>query len=148
MASISDHYTFSFYILTYFNCKYVYFIFKSFIFPLRRLCTKLQLASSTRHLYRNFKRFQGSRNSRILGWYKRTQLNINGHNQYKRTQFNLLYLVCKSMNMKVHQTLVLLKLLSFRTKDLTEPTIGMQSGLCPRLYSGVKQRSLKFLFCH
>ena len=31
------------------------------------------------------------------------------------------------MNMKVHQTLVWLNLLSFRTKDLTEPTIGIQS---------------------
>ncbi len=29
--------------------------------------------------------------------------------------------------MKVHQTLVWLNLLSFRTKDLTEPTIGIQS---------------------
>ncbi len=31
------------------------------------------------------------------------------------------------MNMKVHQTLVWLNLLSFRTKDLAEPTIGIQS---------------------
>jgi hypothetical protein len=31
------------------------------------------------------------------------------------------------MNMKVHQTLVCLNLLSFRTKDLAEPTIGIQS---------------------
>jgi hypothetical protein len=34
------------------------------------------------------------------------------------------------MNMKVHQTLVWLNLLSFRTKGLAEPTIGIQSGLC------------------
>jgi len=33
------------------------------------------------------------------------------------------------MNMKVHQTLVWLNLLSFRTKDLAAPTIGIQSGL-------------------
>ncbi len=33
------------------------------------------------------------------------------------------------MNMKVHQTLVWLKLLSFGTKGLTAPTIGIQSGL-------------------
>ena len=32
--------------------------------------------------------------------------------------------------MNVHQTLVWLNLLSFRTKGLTEPTIGIQSGLC------------------
>ncbi len=31
------------------------------------------------------------------------------------------------MNMKVHQTLVWLNLLSFRTKDLAEPTISIQS---------------------
>ena len=31
------------------------------------------------------------------------------------------------MNMKVHQTLVWLNLLSFRTKDSAEPTIGIQS---------------------
>ena len=31
------------------------------------------------------------------------------------------------MNMKVHQTLVWLNLLSFRTKDLAAPTIGIQS---------------------
>ncbi len=31
------------------------------------------------------------------------------------------------MNMKVHQTLVWLNLLSFRTKDLAKPTIGIQS---------------------
>jgi hypothetical protein len=37
---------------------------------------------------------------------------------------------CRSMNMKVHQTLVWLNLLSFRTKGLAEPTIGIQSGLC------------------
>ena len=34
------------------------------------------------------------------------------------------------MKMKVHQTLVLLNLLSLGTKGLTEPTIGIQSGLC------------------
>ncbi len=34
------------------------------------------------------------------------------------------------MNMKVHQTLVWLNLLSFGTKDLAAPTIGIQSGLC------------------
>ena len=33
------------------------------------------------------------------------------------------------MNMKVHQTLVWLNLLSFRTKDLAAPTIGIKSGL-------------------
>jgi hypothetical protein len=33
------------------------------------------------------------------------------------------------MNMKVHQTLVWLNLLSFGTKGLTAPTIGIQSGL-------------------
>ena len=32
--------------------------------------------------------------------------------------------------MKVHQTLVWLNLLSLGTKGLTEPTIGIQSGLC------------------
>jgi hypothetical protein len=31
------------------------------------------------------------------------------------------------MNMKIYQTLVWLNLLSFRTKDLAEPTIGIQS---------------------
>jgi hypothetical protein len=31
------------------------------------------------------------------------------------------------MNMKVHQTLVSLNLLSFGTKDLAAPTIGIQS---------------------
>jgi hypothetical protein len=31
------------------------------------------------------------------------------------------------MNLKVHQTLVWLNLLSFRTKDLAEPTIDIQS---------------------
>jgi hypothetical protein len=39
--------------------------------------------------------------------------------------FNLL--ACRSMNMKVHQTLVWLNLLSFRTKDLAAPIIGIQS---------------------
>ena len=34
------------------------------------------------------------------------------------------------MKMKVHQTLVWLNLLSLGTKGLTEPTIGIQSGLC------------------
>ncbi len=34
---------------------------------------------------------------------------------------------CRSMNMKVHQTLVWLNLLSFGTKDLAAPTIGIQS---------------------
>jgi hypothetical protein len=33
------------------------------------------------------------------------------------------------MNMKVHQTLVWLNLLSFRTYDLAAPTIGIKSGL-------------------
>ncbi len=36
----------------------------------------------------------------------------------------------RSMNMKVHQTLVWLNLLSFGTKDLAEPTFGIQSGFC------------------
>ena len=31
------------------------------------------------------------------------------------------------MNMKIHQTLVWLNLLLFRTKDLAAPTIGIQS---------------------
>jgi hypothetical protein len=59
--------------------------------------------------------------------------------RYIRIQYVLSYLIlsstsvaCRSMNMKVHQTLVKLNLLSFRTKDLTEPTIGIQSGLCHR----------------
>ncbi len=34
------------------------------------------------------------------------------------------------MKMKVHQTLVWLNLLSLGTKGLTEPTIGIQLGLC------------------
>ncbi len=34
---------------------------------------------------------------------------------------------CRSMNMKVHQTLVLLNLLSFGTKDIAALTIGIQS---------------------
>jgi hypothetical protein len=37
---------------------------------------------------------------------------------------------CRWMNMKAHQTLVWLNLLSLGTKDLAESTIGIQSGLC------------------
>jgi hypothetical protein len=36
---------------------------------------------------------------------------------------------CRSMKMKVHQTLVWLNLLSFGTKDLAEPTIGIRSAV-------------------
>ncbi len=36
-------------------------------------------------------------------------------------------IACRLMNMKVHQTLVWLNLLSFGTKDLAAPTIGIRS---------------------
>ena len=41
------------------------------------------------------------------------------------------------MNMKVHQTLVWLNLLSFRTKDLAEPTIGIQSAAANQTHCSV-----------
>ncbi len=46
------------------------------------------------------------------------------HNMYMRC---LQSPVACRLNMKVHQTLVWLNLLSFGTKDLTAPTIGIQS---------------------
>ncbi len=39
--------------------------------------------------------------------------------------------------MKVHQTLVWLNLLSFRTKDLAEPTIGIQSAAANQTHCSV-----------
>ena len=41
------------------------------------------------------------------------------------------------MNKKVHQTLVWLNLLSFRTKDLAEPTIGIQSAAANQTHCSV-----------
>ena len=53
--------------------------------------------------------------------------------------------------MKVHQTLVWLNLLSLGTKGLTEPTIGIQSGLCHGwglARTASQQRSLTTLLRH
>ncbi len=60
------------------------------------------------------------------------------------TAYSLPSLACRSMLMKVHQTLVWLNLLSFGTKDLAAPTIGIQSA-ANHSHKNVHQHSLPSL---
>ncbi len=50
-------------------------------------------------------------------------------------------IACRSINMKVHQTLVWLNLLSFGTKDLAAPTISIQSA-ANHVHKNVHQHSV------